>query len=198
MQTADWQLLLPRILGTNVGESVTDHHRRDKKATFEYTVKLVLRLKKRGYFDKPWILISVNIGNYHWIVVGLLGCSNLGKGPIQSITAYFVYDSLKEHLTRKDEITILHNTGIINFIVAANLYIDAPKLPDRVDLCQLLIDPEHGFIMLQRIKIPTCYYILQKDGHNCGLYCWMCIYEMCFIHAHAYQSMDDFDVTHFK
>ena len=82
---------------------------------------------------------------------------------------------------------MLHNKGILNLIVYANLVFGNPKLT-TTNIREMLFQPD----VFARIMIPRSDRIQQNDAWNCGLYVCITMLEMSLCQSRKYQKMDDF------
>ena len=98
--------------------------------------------------------------------VGLLNVSHLGTDQSKKFTGYIYYDSLKPESTRLDELTVLHNKGILNMIVFANFVYGTPRMT-KEKIKKMIYEDENSFA---RIQIPKDDFVVQTDGANCGIF----------------------------
>jgi len=159
-----------------------------KMKLFDSCEKLVMRMQKRGCFQKPWIVMPVNIVGFHWSFVGLLNCAYLGTDQEKKFSGFFYYDSLGLDQSRLEPMKMLHNKGILNLIVFANLAFGQPRLTNH-DIRKLLWDPSK----FARIAVPDPDKVLQTDGSNCGLHTCLCMMDVGLMHSRKYQNKADFD-----
>ena len=157
---------------------------------FQQTCGLALRLKRRGMFAKKWILMPVNLGDYHWIFVGILNMTHLGTAQDKRFTAYFIYDSLNASSHRYEDNAILNQAGILNLIIFSNLVYGNPPL-QGCDIRNMLKDEDR----FAKIDVHPEDYIVQEDGVNCGIFNWMCMLETALLHSGKYQKEMDFICT---
>ena len=151
------------------------------------TTRMVDRLFRHGYFNKPWILIPLNFINYHWAFVAILNGSYLGTDQNKTFSGYLYYDSMKPNMTRTEEIQVLHNKGVLNILVYANLVYGHPRLTG-VDIRQIIFDPNS----FARISVPKEDFIRQEDGSNCGFFVFLNFLEMSLVHCPVYLSKRNF------
>ena len=156
------------------GDIITLPDEKDlKMKLFQNCEQLVMRMQKRGYFQKPWIVMPINIAAGHWSFVGLLNCAYLGTDQEKKFSGFFYYDSLGLDQSRLEPMKMLHNKGILNLIVFANLAFGQPRLTNH-DIRKLLWDPSK----FARIAVPDPDKVLQSDGSNCGLHTCLCMMDV--------------------
>ena len=160
----------------------------ERKTIFHEVQKQVLRMNFRGYFNKRWLLFPINMGNQHWTFAGVLNGACLGSQQDKRFSGYLYYDSYRPQMTRLEELTILHNKGILNILVYANLCCGQPKLTG-VDIRDVIFDPNS----FARIAIPHVDRVIQRDGWNCGLFLCMSMMEMSIVHSQKYFQKNHFD-----
>ena len=159
----------------------------DKNRMFETCHTLVDRMKRRGFFDKPWILIPLNFGDYHWAFVALLNMTYIGSPQDKKFSGFLYYDSFKPQLSRTKAIAVLHNKGILNMICYANLVCGNPVL-DSTNIRDMLLDPK----VFPKLEIPKEDFVEQHDGCNCGLFVFLNMMDISLVHSFKYQKKDDF------
>jgi len=154
---------------------------------FQHTASICARMKRRGFFNKPWVLTPISVDAYHWIFLGLLNVHCLGSPQEEHFSGYFIYDGFGERSSREQELMTLQQQGFLNVIVFANLVFGNPAITST-DILPLISDPER----FARIRVPDADFVPQKDGCNCGIIAWMCMHEMSLCHCHNYQQMEHF------
>lgn len=167
----------------NVPSDVT--HR---ETLFERVVARVDNTYRRGFFGKPWLLLPLNTEGYHWVFVALLNPTYLGTPQEKKFTAFCICDNLHSQRTRTEDMMLLHNRGVLNFLIYANMVYGHPCLTTQ-NVREMLFDPNH----FARISIPKADQIAQSDGHNCGIFVWMNMLEFSQVHCRHYNSITDFD-----
>jgi len=130
---------------------------------FTSTAAFVDRMHRQGYFTKPWILIPLNHIDKHWTFVAILNGAYLGTPQDATFSGYLYYDSMRPSMTRLEEMTVLHNKGVFNILVYANLVYGHPRLTG-VDIRKIMFDP----LQFARISVPPDDFVKQDDGSNCG------------------------------
>ena len=168
-------------------QDVTEESKKDRVSSFWKVQKVVTRMKSRGFFAKPWIIIPINIHRYHWVFLALLNVSYLGSAQDKKFTAAFYYDSFKMRISHEDVMEILNQYGILNLIVYTNLVYGRPAMTGE-DIRKKLFDPEYFPI----IQVPLADFVEQIDGFNCGIFVWLCMMEMSLVHSRKYHQQSDF------
>ena len=191
----------PDILRSEGGRLIVDVSNKEKKhlvlgipqvphqkeSMFVKCMKTVKRMKDRGFLDKPWILLPLNLSNTHWVFVAILNMTYIGTPQDEKFSGFLYYDSLEENVSRTKVMLYLHNKGVINMIVYANFVYGNPIL-NEMDIRELLWNPE----TFPKIEIPTEDYVGQHDGWNCGLFVCLNMMEMSLVHSLKYQKREDF------
>lgn len=200
MPTTDTQYIappdsLPKVIdkGNGIFEVVKEiknvpTERLAREHLFRMVVKSTDRCYRMGRFNKPWILVPLNTDRTHWVFVALLNVAYLGTSQQQKFSGFFVYDSLHPNSTREQDLTILHNKGILNLVIYANLVYGNPRLTTK-NIRDICFDPNQ----FARICVPEVDTVKQVDGCNCGLFVWMNCLEFSTVHSRHYQHMKDFD-----
>ena len=171
-----------------VGIKEVPKQARERDVLFRSVSKTVEKMKNRGFFNKPWILIPLNMRcNQHWCFAGLLNANCLGQSQEEAFSGFFYYDSMHPEQTRLEQLTALHNKGILNMLVYANLVYGNPKIT-TTDIREMLFDPTR----FAKIAVPTEDCVEQDDACNCGIFVWLNLLEMSMVHSRHYQHMKDF------
>ena len=160
-----------------------------RQTMFDAVIKSVDRCFRRGAFNKTWILIPLNLGNFHWVFVALMNAAYLGTPQDEKLTGYFLFDSISPQQTREEDMVILHNKGVLNIIVYANLVYGHPRLTAH-NIRDMLFDSTK----FAKLGIPYNDTVKQDDAWNCGLFVWMNMLEFSLVHSHRYGSVKDFDI----
>jgi len=160
--------------------------------------RVVNRMKRRGFFKKPWILLPLNLGNFHWVFVALLNVTYLGgdqeggdetgNKKNKNFTAFFYYDSLNPEVSRDDALKAMSQYGVVNMIIYANLVFGNPRMTGA-DIKEKLGNPE----FFPKIEVPISDFVRQEDSNNCGVFVWICLMEMSLVHCRRYLEKKDFD-----
>ena len=157
---------------------------------FEETQNVVLRMFKRGFFDKPWILIPLNIDQSHWVTVALLNTCYLGTDQDKVFTGFAYIDNSDLGEIGPEVRQTLMRKGIFNAIIYANLLYGKANLRDAKNYVKLLNNPE----TFPQILVTPCDWFEQNDNHNCGIYVCLSVLEICTVHSFNYKRRSDFDV----
>jgi len=168
-------------------ESRKDHPILEKNSPYQKVAAHVQKLRRQGVFDKPWILIPLNIGNLHWVFVALLNASYLGRNQDNKMSGFLYYDSLNPNTSREEALREMHDNGILNLVIYANLAFGHPNL-NGDEVKERIISEER----FPKFEIPMQDFVEQKDGSNCGIFVWLCMLEMSMLHCKKYQKKEDF------
>jgi len=147
----------------------------------------VNKLKRQGYFKQPWILIPLNIGNWHWVFVALLNVSYLGAPQDKKMTGFFYYNGMNPDTSHEQVMERMHDNGILNLVIYANLAFGHPNL-SGADIKARIVDKK----FFPKIEVPIQDFVEQSDSYNCGIFVWLCMLEMSLVHCKKYQKMEDF------
>ena len=161
---------------------------RDGTSLLLKTRSVVVRLARQGFFNKPWIIFPIFLGGNHWCVVGLLHAIYLNMPQERTFTAYFIYDSLKRTSRAGDAYT-METKGIFNFVACANEIFGIPGFTRDDAIAEKMQDP----VAFPKIYFHKEDYIMQGDGHSCGVYATLVMLEMALVHCRKYRTASDFD-----
>jgi hypothetical protein len=166
----------------------------EAKESFTNCRLAVNRLEKKGIFKKSWILFPLHL-KHHFVFLAVLNLSYLETSQEEKFTGYFMYDPTRYDLTRDDEMKIMSEKGILNFIIYANMKHGHPRRrgSEKEPLKVFIDSPNH----FPSIKIPIDDFINQIDGYNCGVFTAITILEFSLLHARKYQKKEDFDEIDF-
>lgn len=191
LKCTDLSLLSINDPGTYRNVAPHPGNEKDLQAQCGNVVRQVNRMKKRGCFNKPWIFIPINLGDLHWVIVGLLNCTYLGTPQEKAFSGYFIYDSIDRDCNDMKAMTILHNRGILNLVIYANLVFGNPRITGQ-DIYAMVNDVNK----FTPIKVLPEDHIRQSDTWNCGVFVWMTMLEMSLVHAKNYTKAGDFVSKH--
>ena len=157
------------------------------KGPYQKVAAHVNKLKRQGFFKQPWILIPLNLGNYHWVFVALLNVSYLGTPQDKKMTGFFYYDGMNPNTSHEQAMEYMHDNGILNLVIYANLAFGHPNLFGS-EIKERIVDKKR----FPKIEVPIQDFVEQNDGYNCGIFVWLCMLEMSLVHCKKYQKMEDF------
>ena len=95
---------------------------------FQNCVEVVHKTKARGFFTKSWMAIPINFNNQHWGLLSILNPTFLGEDQEKMFTAYHFFDPMSPNLPRELEMETMMRTGILNFLVYANMAFGNPRI----------------------------------------------------------------------
>ena len=165
------------------------------KNVFQNCIETADKFKRRGLFEKRWMIVPINFNREHWGLIALLNPTYLMEDQNVKFSAFLYYDPLFPNTPREEIMEVMMRKGLLNFLVYANLAYGHPRLTskpenasDMSQIKNMLLD-DSRFTM---ITIPDSDYIEQDDGHNCGVYTCLIMMEIAMIHSHHYVRKEDF------
>ena len=157
--------------------------------SFPMTQKVVHRLAEWGAFLKRWLVIPVNVGLNHWVLVSILNPLSLGKAQREELTAYFLFDA-NGATTRDCDLKIMKDRGIFNLLIYANARYGSFQGKQMVNICQSLM----GKLSFPKIGIHPEDDFRETENSSSCIYVVLAMIEMALVHSYRCSTQMDFDM----
>ena len=162
----------------------------NETGAFDITRDVVHGLAKLGAFQKRWLVLPINVGFNHWILLSILHPLSLRKPQETEFSAYFLYDSAGA-TTRETDLTTMKKRGIMNLLIYANAKYGSSDGADVGDLnigkllCNESLFPKIGLHPKDQFE--------QTDNYSCAIHAILCMIEVSLVHSHKYSTRVDFE-----